>query len=84
METRNSIEENERIVKQYYEYFNNHEWVKMAGMYSETSDFEDTSLGPGIVQQTRQQIIEKYAELNEIFPDLADRIVQIYPSGENI
>lgn len=74
--------ENERIVRKYYEHFNKHEWEKMAEMYSEVSDFKDPSLGQGIVKQTRQQIIEKYAELGEMFPDVKDAVVQIYPSGE--
>ncbi|MEG1023059.1 MAG: nuclear transport factor 2 family protein [Flavobacterium sp.] len=73
---------NEKIVKQYFEYFNSHNWKKMAEMYTETADFKDPSLGQGIVKQTRKQIEEKYAGLNEVFPDLKDSIVQIYPSGE--
>ena len=74
---------NEKLVKQYFEYFNNHDWKKMAEMYAETADFKDPSLGQGIVKQTRQEIQSKYAELNKVFPDLHDKVVQIYPSGEN-
>ena len=74
--------QNEKVVKQYFEYFNSHNWKKMAEMYTETADFKDPSLGQGIVKQTRKQIQEKYAALNEVFPDLKDNIVQIYPSGE--
>ena len=74
--------ENEKLVKQYFEYFNNHEWTKMANMYSEMAEFKDPSLGQGIVKQTRQQIIEKYTELNKVFPDLHDQIVQMYASGD--
>jgi ketosteroid isomerase-like protein len=51
-------------------------------MYVDVSDFKDPSLGQGVVKQTKQQIIEKYAGLGEVFPDLKDSIVQIYPSGE--
>ena len=76
------ITQNEKVVKQYFEYFNSHDWKKMAEMYTETADFKDPSLGQGIVKQTRKQIQEKYAALNEVFPDLKDNIVQIYPSGE--
>jgi len=61
MEINMAITENEKIVRQYYEYFNNHEWKKMAEMYTEVSDFKDPSLGQGIIKQTRQQIIEKYS-----------------------
>lgn len=73
---------NEKIVRQYYEYFNAHAWEKMAGMYSDVSDFKDPSLGPGIIQQTRQQIIQKYSKLSSMFPDVKDEIIQIYPSGD--
>ena len=53
----------------------------MANMYAETSDFTDPSLGQVMVKQTRQQIMDKYSELNEIFPDLHDEVIKIYPSG---
>lgn len=74
--------DNEKLVKQYFEHFNNHEWIKMANMYSEISEFKDPSLGQGIIKQTRQQIIDKYSELNKVFPDLHDQVIQIYPSGD--
>ena len=74
--------DNEKLVKQYFEHFNNHEWTKMANMYSEVSEFKDPSLGEGIVKQTRQQIIDKYSELNKVFPDLHDQVIQVYPSGD--
>ena len=74
---------NEKIIRQYFEYFNSHNWKMMAEMYTETADFKDPSLGKGIVKQTRKQTEDKYAELNKIFPDLHDKVIQIYPSGEN-
>ncbi|MFH6997265.1 nuclear transport factor 2 family protein [Flavobacterium sp. FlaQc-57] len=73
---------NEKIVKQYFEHFNNHDWKKMAEMYTETVDFKDPSLGQGIVKQSRKQIEDKYADLHKVFPDLHDKVIQIYPSGE--
>ena len=75
------ISDNEKLVKLYFEHFNNHEWTKMANMYAEISEFKDPSLGQGIVKQTRQQIIDKYSELNKVFPDLHDQVIQTYPSG---
>lgn len=74
--------DNEKLVKRYFEHFNNHDWSKMANMYSEIAEFKDPSLGQGIIKQTRQQIINKYSELNKTFPDLHDQIIQIYPSGD--
>ncbi|MCX2477250.1 nuclear transport factor 2 family protein [Pedobacter sp. MC2016-05] len=76
-----AISDNEKLVKQYFEHFNNHDWTKLSKMYADISEFKDPSLGQGIVKQTRQQIIAKYSELNKIFPDLHDQIIQIYPSG---
>lgn len=73
---------NEKLVKQYFEHFNNHEWTKMADMYAETTDFKDPSLGQGMVKQTRQQIVDKYSELNKVFPDLHDQVIQTYPSDD--
>lgn len=73
---------NEALVKQYYAYFNQHEWEKMAALYTPTAAFKDPSLGPGVVEQSREQIAQKYSELNQIFPDIRDSIVQIYPSGD--
>lgn len=78
-----STNENETLVKQYFEHFNKHDFAKMASMYAETADFKDPSLGKGIVKQTRQQTIDKYTELNKVFPDLHDQVIQIYPSGKN-
>jgi ketosteroid isomerase-like protein len=73
---------NEKLVKQYFEYFNNHDWNKMATMYADTTDFKDPTLGVRIVKQTRKQTIEKYTELSKIFPNLKDEIIAIYPSGD--
>lgn len=75
--------DNEKLVKTYFDHFNKHEWEKLANMYVENCQFKDPSLGKGIVKQTRKEIVEKYSELNQIFPDLHDKVLQIYPSGEH-
>lgn len=75
--------DNEKLIQQYYDHFNRHDWKAMAALYSETADFKDPSLGTGIVKQTRQQVIDKYSELHKTFPDIHDRVVQFYPSGAN-
>jgi ketosteroid isomerase-like protein len=72
---------NEKLIKQYFEHFNQHDWPKMASLYSENADFKDPSLGKGIVKQTRQQVIKKYTELGQAFPNVTDSILTIYPSG---
>jgi ketosteroid isomerase-like protein len=79
METSN----NEKLMETYFKYFNNHDWEKMANMYIESAEFKDPTLGKGIVKQTRKEIIEKYSELNKIFPDLNDKVIHTYLSGDN-
>ena len=79
------VKENEQLIKQYFEYFNKHQWQEMAEMYIDTAQFKDPSLGQGVVKQTRQQIIAKYKSLNDTFPDIHDEVIKIYHSGnENI
>ncbi|KIO76888.1 hypothetical protein TH53_12365 [Pedobacter lusitanus] len=74
---------NQKLVKTYFEHFNNHEWKKMAGMYVENAEFKDPSLGKGMTRQSREQIIKKYRELNQLFPDIKDQVINIYPSGDH-
>ena len=78
-----SSNENQKIVQRYYELFNKHQWEEMAKMYSEKAAFKDPSLGTGVVEQSRAQIAKKYGELEAVFPDSHDSIVQIYPSDAN-
>jgi ketosteroid isomerase-like protein len=73
---------NETIVRTLFERFNKHDWKGMTALYAETAAFKDPSLGKGIVQQTRQQTIEKYTALQTMFPTIHDSVVAVYPSGE--
>ncbi|MBB6004332.1 nuclear transport factor 2 family protein [Arcicella rosea] len=80
--TSTSANPHEAFIKQYYAYFNQHDWQKMAAMYADTADFKDPSLGQSIVKQTHEQTIKKYSELSQAFPDLKDSVTNIYPAGE--
>lgn len=74
---------NKNLVVKYFEYFNAHDWEKMAGMYIENAEFKDPSFGKTAIKQSRKQVVDKYKELAEMFPDLKDEIINIYPSGDN-
>lgn len=78
-----SAAENESLIMRYYSLFNNHKWDDMANMYAEVVDFKDPSLGKGVVKQTRKQIAEKYTQLNQLFPNINDEVLHMYPSGNN-
>jgi hypothetical protein len=78
-----SSNENQKIVERYYELFNKHQWDEMAKMYSEKALFKDPSLGTGIVEQNRVEIAKKYGELEALFPDVHDSIIQLYSTNTN-
>jgi ketosteroid isomerase-like protein len=82
--TENKVQSNtnEALIRQYFDHFNKHEWVKMANFYTDSADFKDPTLGKGIVKQTREQTAKKYGELSEIFKDIRDDIEHVYPSGD--
>lgn len=82
-EQKNDIQANNvRLIQEYFEHFNHHDWQQMAQMYVTTADFKDPSFGTGIFKQTQEETILKYTTLNQIFPDLHDEVKQIYPSGD--
>jgi len=75
-------EENVRIAKSVFEYFNQHDWEGMSALYTDPAEFKDPSLGQGIVKQTRAQIVQKYKGLEEMSHDVRDDLLQVYPSGD--
>lgn len=72
------------VVKQYFMYFNHHDWKSMAEMYSDTAEFKDPSLGQEIMNMNHTQVVSKYTELEGMFPDVNDVIKETYPSGKNV
>ena len=73
---------NQTLITQYFAHFNNHEWTQLAAMYAATVACKDPTLGAGIVQQTGKELANKYIELQHIFTDLKDEVLQMYPSGD--
>ena len=78
----NAESPNVLLIKEFFTHFNNHEWEKMAGLYTDPAEFKDPSFGNGVVKQARTEIIRKYTDLNSVFKDIQDQVVAIYPSGE--
>jgi ketosteroid isomerase-like protein len=77
MQQKNTI-----IANQLFEYFNKHDWPKMANLYTDPAEFKDPSFGAEPIKQTRQQTIDKYSKYQSMSPDINDSLVQIYPSGD--
>ncbi len=76
-------EKNVALVKQVFERFNKHDFQGMAALYADPAEFKDPSFGKAIVKQSRQQIATKYAKIKQLYPDVKDEIVGIYPSGDD-
>lgn len=76
--------ENAAVAHRLFEAFNKHDWKAMAALYSDSAVFLDPSFGKDYVRQSREQTIAKYGELQKIFPDITDKVVGIYPSGDKV
>ncbi len=76
--------ENEKLIRNYFELFNKHQWKELSEMYAENAQFKDPSLGTGVVKQSKSEFVKKYSDLNQMFPDIKDNVSQIYISGNNV
>lgn len=74
--------ENEKLIENYFKLFNDHKWKELSELYVENAEFKDPSFGNGIVKQSKAEFVKKYTELNQVFPDLKDKVIQVYPSGD--
>ncbi len=75
--------ENEKIAKELFVHFNNHEWQKMADLYTENPEFKEPTSGMKPQLKSRAQIVKEYSEMQSMFPDVQNSVVAVYPSGKN-
>jgi predicted SnoaL-like aldol condensation-catalyzing enzyme len=73
---------NKALIEQYFKHFNNHEWQKMADMYIDEPEMKDPAYGLKNVKMTKADIVKKYNELQQLIPDVHDRVINTYPSGD--
>ena len=73
---------NEKIARELFVHFNNHDWQKMANLYSEKAEFKEPDSGMVAHQKSKDMIIKEYSELQNQFPDVQDSVVAVYPSGD--
>lgn len=74
--------DNEKLIQNYFKLFNEHKWKELSELYVDNAEFKDSSFGIGIVKQSKAEFVKKYTELNQVFPDLKDKVIQVYPSGD--
>ena len=78
----NNFAQNEKIARELFIHFNNHDWRKMANLYSEKAEFKEPASGMVAHQKSKDMIIKEYSELQNQFPDVQDSVVAVYPSGD--
>ncbi len=78
-----NVDSNKKIILEMFDAFNNHDWEKMASYYSDSAIFKDPSFGNESIVQSKTEIIEKYRELEKIFPDVKDSLINIYNAEAN-
>lgn len=77
-------EKNIAAAKKMFEAFNQHDWQKMASFYTDTAEFLDPAFGPDYVKKTRKETAEKYADMQQMFPDVNDNITDMSASGDRV
>lgn len=70
-------EENLRVARELFRYFNAHDWNTMASCYSDSAKFLDPSLGADWVSLSHAGIVRKYSDLERAIPDVQDDIVEL-------
>lgn len=72
------------LAQQMFDAFNKHDWQAMANFYTDSALFLDPAFGKTYVKQARSQTVQKYTLLNNVFPDIHDEVVAMYPSGDKV
>jgi ketosteroid isomerase-like protein len=75
---------NLQIAKQLFDAFNAHDWTKMAAFYSQDAEFLDPAFGSYFVNKSQQEIIEKYGNMEKIFPNINDEVNGMYAANDKV
>ncbi|WP_374360003.1 nuclear transport factor 2 family protein [Cloacibacterium sp.] len=73
---------NEKVAKELFVHFNNHDWQKMADLYIENAEFKEPASGMVAQKKSKTQIVKEYTALQQQFGDVKDSVIAVYPSGD--
>lgn len=73
----NEEQQNVELTQKMFAAFNAHNWQEMASCYATDAQYLDPAYGPNLVSKTRQEIVAKYFEMQQMFPNIKDSIVEI-------
>lgn len=73
-----------RHVQSMFDAFNRHDWKAMAEHYADSALFLDPAFGNEFVLQSRNEMINKYTEMQDLFPDIHDEVVSVVAQGDKV
>lgn len=75
---------NTEIATQMFAAFNAHDWQKMTSFYSANAEYLDPAYGKEYVKKSAAEIAEKYAGMQQMFPDIHDEVKNMHVAGDKI
>jgi ketosteroid isomerase-like protein len=75
---------NIEVATQLFTAFNAHDWQKMNSFYSPDADYLDPAYGLEYVKKSSSEIVEKYNELEKMFPNVHDEVKGMYAVGDKV
>jgi len=69
---------NEQVVKDFFSAFNAHNWDLATSYYVDSAIFLDPSISASYVKMSRNQVKQKYVELQTAASDVKDSVVSMY------
>lgn len=75
---------NTEIATQMFAAFNAHDWQKMTSFYSANAEYLDPAYGKEYVKKSAAEIAEKYADMQQMFPNIHDEVKNMHVAGDKI
>jgi len=67
-----------------FDAFNRHDWKAMSEHYADSALFLDPSFGIDYVRQSRNEMIAKYTQMEQLFPNIHDKVVTLFAKGDQV
>jgi ketosteroid isomerase-like protein len=77
-------EKNSQHVQSMFDAFNRHDWKAMSEHYADSALFLDPSFGIDYVRQSRNEMIAKYTQMEQLFPNVHDEVVTLFAKGDQV
>ncbi|NOS94074.1 MAG: nuclear transport factor 2 family protein [Cyclobacteriaceae bacterium] len=70
-------QQNIALTQKMFAAFNAHNWQEMASCYAVDAQYLDPAYGQNFVSKTHPEIVAKYFEMHQMFPNIKDSIVEM-------